>query len=715
MDVNLQRQPEDTDVRTLIDGFAKFVAKNGLEFENLTKEKHKGNPQFSFLFGGLNYQYYQQKLNEARMPQRSDQESSLEQISPQQPQDPLVNEFEQVIKPVIAQCTKDSISAGKSWILSHFQTQDECIRVSQLLLGKTKCLPGMNFYNRLHVVYLINDVLHHCIRKNNQNLRRALQQQIPHMFSNCSKGATPDNLKKLTKLVKIWRSQNYFEEGILVSLDFILAQRESELANIPVASDKEPSQQHSLPMNPFPPPQPTDPSLINIQRPPMHQHPPPHNIMPSPGPPAPPYPSGGDGPERHLMPQQGFGNPNQFNYFSQQPRFRPPPPMHPGYEMQRHPNHPIEGMQSWSHRPPFPFNPHDQYNPGPHLRPPGPPEIERYEHPNRFERPPHPGDSRYSDLNLEANDYPYIHQEPEQMCPGPRDPHRFSHPHHAPPPSHAPAYSERFPMPFQADTPPPSHFEQDMEAPPPETGDTFNIQYYDLPAGLMAPLVPLAEHSYTPLDPSLIRLPPPQQPSQRLLNAVDNFYSPPTEENPRNKKGWEAKALIDFFEAKRMAILGKSPFERIGVTGGVEGFQRFAPGNEKDKNYTESSHSSGNSPSGSRSHTPSSLSQESSHSSYTGSPPDSPIKDITDTTSDAYPTRERKPDKDGMGRELGFSSYSFHQSTRADDSELIDDKYAGVGLELRSSDIYEQYRRTKSYTYNRRPPPTKKSGYKGRK
>ena len=707
MDVNLQRQPEDHDMRTLIDGFAKFVAKNGVEFENLTKEKHKENPQFSFIFGGPFYQYYQQKLSEARHSQQTEHEYSLDQIPPQHPQDPLMDEFEQIIKPVITQCTKDSISAGKSWILSHFQTQDECIRVSQLLLSKTKLVPGMSFFDRLHIVYLINDVLHHCIRKNNQHLRRALQQQIPHIFSNCSQGTTPENLKKLTKLVKIWRSQNYFEEGILVSLDFILSQRESELANMFVP-DNEPPQQHSLPLNPFPPPQPADPSHIHLQRPPMLQHQPPHsvhNFPPSSGHLAPPYPQGGEGPDRHPMPQQAFGNsqPNQFNYFPQQPRFRPPPPMRPEFEMQRHPSHHMDGMHSWPQRHPFPYNPHDQYNHGHPLRPPGPPE--RFEHPSRFDRP-HPGDGRFSDMELEPNDYPYIHQEVEHMCPDPRTPHHFSHP------LHDPAFSERFQRPFQPDTPP-ADFNQELEPVPTCSSDSFQIQYYDLPAGLMAPLVPLEEHNYTPLDPSLIRLPSPQQPSQRLLNAVEIFYSPPTEENPRNKKGWEAKALIDFFEAKRMAILGRGPLERPGVSSEPGRFKRFAPSYEKDKNYQESSHSSGHSPSGSQ--TPSSLSHESSHSSYSGSAPGSPLRegDVVDTTSEAYPTRNRKSDR--MGEELGFSSYSFHQSTHTDDAELIDDKYAGVGLDLKPSDIYEQYRRIKSYTYNRRPPPSKKSSYKGRK
>ena len=38
------------------------MARNGSAFENMTKEKQKDNPKFSFLFGGQNYAYYKYKL-----------------------------------------------------------------------------------------------------------------------------------------------------------------------------------------------------------------------------------------------------------------------------------------------------------------------------------------------------------------------------------------------------------------------------------------------------------------------------------------------------------------------------------------------------------------------------------------------------------------------------------------------------------------------------
>lgn len=55
--------PDDPELKNIIDKLANFVSRNGLEFENVTKEKQRDNPKFSFLFGGANHHYYQYRLN----------------------------------------------------------------------------------------------------------------------------------------------------------------------------------------------------------------------------------------------------------------------------------------------------------------------------------------------------------------------------------------------------------------------------------------------------------------------------------------------------------------------------------------------------------------------------------------------------------------------------------------------------------------------------
>ncbi|KAG6541641.1 hypothetical protein Mapa_016906 [Marchantia paleacea] len=71
--------PSDTVMRKLIDGLATFVARIGPRFEALSKEKHAGNPQFSFLDAGPGHEYYIRKLWEE---QRFISEKGNEPIEP---------------------------------------------------------------------------------------------------------------------------------------------------------------------------------------------------------------------------------------------------------------------------------------------------------------------------------------------------------------------------------------------------------------------------------------------------------------------------------------------------------------------------------------------------------------------------------------------------------------------------------------------------------
>lgn len=60
------------------------------------------------------------------------------------------------------------------------------------------------------------------------------------------------------------------------------------------------------------------------------------------------------------------------------------------------------------------------------------------------------------------------------------------------------------------------------------------VPYYELPAGLMVPLIRLEDCSYKPLDPEDIRLPAPAPPSERLLQSIEAFYSLPSHDRPRD-------------------------------------------------------------------------------------------------------------------------------------------------------------------------------------
>ena len=59
---NLYLLTIDVELKNVIDKLANFVARNGPEFERMTKEKQRDNLRFSFLFGGEYFNYYQYRV-----------------------------------------------------------------------------------------------------------------------------------------------------------------------------------------------------------------------------------------------------------------------------------------------------------------------------------------------------------------------------------------------------------------------------------------------------------------------------------------------------------------------------------------------------------------------------------------------------------------------------------------------------------------------------
>ena len=74
----------------------------------------------------------------------------------------------------------------------------------------------------------------------------------------------------------------------------------------------------------------------------------------------------------------------------------------------------------------------------------------------------------------------------------------------------------------------------------------------------MVPLVKMEDSGYKPLDPKKIRLPPPTPPTERLLQALEAFYAPPSHDRPRDAEGWEMIGLYEWSKAKAAAVKKKA-------------------------------------------------------------------------------------------------------------------------------------------------------------
>ncbi|XP_036376893.1 calcium homeostasis endoplasmic reticulum protein isoform X2 [Megalops cyprinoides] len=878
--------PEDQELRNVIDKLAQFVARNGPEFEKMTMEKQKENPKFSFLFGGEFFNYYKYKLAieqqqlmckqpgqeppdgplpMAMMPpppippatpsvdeliQQSQwnlqqQEQHLhnlrqEQVTAaialameQQTQKLLVEtqldmaEFDSLLQPIIDTCTKDAISAGKNWMFNNAKSPQHCELMTRHLRNRITA-DGAHFELRLHLIYLTNDVLHHCQRKQQRDLLAALQKVVVPIYCTSFLAVEEDKQQKIARLLQLWEKNGYFDEVTIQQLqspalglgqyqasliteyaavvqpiqlafqqqiqtlksqheEFVANLKQQHTAAAAVAGQlppgdgevKPPPQGTAVTSQPgevkppmaVPPPgdydgtqaRPPDPlsaaatpsgpsDSIPANKPgwfdPQHnisawapqQPPPPFDPTQAP-PPCPPWNS-----HEGMWNEQrdpSWSGPRESGPWSGQPE--PPPAWSGQYEQPPWSSQPEQ--PPWGQRePPF------RMQRPPHFRGPFPP----HQQPPPFNQPPHPPHNfgRFPPRFMQ-DDFPPRHHFERPPYP----PHRFDYPQGdfpgelGPPPHHHP--SQRIPPPGMSEHPPwggnqhpdfgppphgfngqsphmrrqaPSHVNQDDPSLVP------NVPYFDLPAGLMAPLVKLEDHDYKPLDPKDIRLPPPMPPSDRLLAAVEAFYSPPSHDRPRNSEGWEQNGLYEFFRAKMRARRKKGQEKRSSARGSRSRSRSRSRGRSSSRSSSRSSKSSrSSSRSGSRSRSRSysrsrSRSRSGSRSSRSHSRSRSRSRsrspDKRRRTKSRSPT---PPSTSGLGAAastlppdlrlgeenkghqmlmkmgwsgsggLGAKEQGIQDPIKGGDIRDKWDQYKGVGVSL--DDPYENYRRNKSYNF----------------
>ncbi|KAK9878642.1 hypothetical protein WA026_023092 [Henosepilachna vigintioctopunctata] len=551
--MDLPQPPQDTELKNIIDKLAQFVARNGPEFEQMTKNKQKGNSKFQFLFGGEYFNYYQYKvtteqaickqqqqngnasnpnwnssvLNGSEIESLKQQQESLREqikqseqnlsaqhavlLQQQQAQveinvsksenealqieaencEIFLEDIYNILQPIIDNCTKDSISNGKSWILQHATTKEKIFCILHCLLNKV--IQGSTFQQKLHVIYLLNDLMHHCARKNSADLRGALEETVAPMFCNANIGATEEQKKKLDKLLRLWETKLNF-----LSKDLIEQMKSPVQTYQQYQADKMAKYSEEIGLLA----QQTKTTFDNYQS--QHQAYVCHALQ-------------------QIMELQ---QQKQALEQQQQQSLQTPLPS----QTQPTSNNliPLDGIQESIQQQvsqPIPIDPSDYQLPS--TNPPPPPSMAPL--------PAAPPPDNYMPPIDPSFPPPNLMQPPGSID------HHFSQPPPSffPPPGVFPDFSR-----------PPPGFMPKLE--PVEELLPTN-PYYDLPAGLIVPLIKLEDTSYKPLDPKDIRLPPPAPPSERLLAALDAFYSLPTHERPRDSEGWEKLGLYEYYKAKNNA------------------------------------------------------------------------------------------------------------------------------------------------------------------
>ena len=347
-----------------------------------------------------------------------------------------LSHFESLLQPIMETCTKDSISSGKQWMFQKGVDKDSNKLLSEYLTWRVSS-PDTNFNQKLHVIYLVNDVLHHCVRKNNSLLQAALVAVAVPMYCSAAQVAGAEEMDKLSKLIVLWQSKNkFFSDQTLEAMKnpgSSLSKYKADLADR--------------------------------------------------------FRSAVEEVERNIS--------STFSNYKQQ---------HEQYV--NHASSSIDQQQKQL----------DSL------------QQQLKEIREKFGIPESRGGSNSGGSSRKSR---------WDRTAGPGGPGGAGGPG-----------GVGVPIP-DLSRPPPGFAMGKVEQERP------SAPYFDLPAGLMVPLVKMEDSGYRALDPDCIRLPPPQPSSERLLKIVDLFYSGPSHDTPRDTEGWERLGLYEWSRDKQAAVRRK--------------------------------------------------------------------------------------------------------------------------------------------------------------
>ncbi|CAF1150714.1 unnamed protein product [Adineta steineri] len=128
-----------------------------------------------------------------------------------------MNELDRTILAIVEACTKDNISSGRNCIFNYSQTPMQAETICLYLIDRLFA-PEATSDTYLHLIYLINDVLHNCLRKGNDELRIQLSKIIVPSYCLAIDQSNDERKQKLVKLLDLWGKNKYFNDDIMEKL-----------------------------------------------------------------------------------------------------------------------------------------------------------------------------------------------------------------------------------------------------------------------------------------------------------------------------------------------------------------------------------------------------------------------------------------------------------------------------------------------------------------
>ncbi|KAI7881533.1 hypothetical protein K492DRAFT_176992 [Lichtheimia hyalospora FSU 10163] len=124
-------------------------------------------------------------------------------------------QFQSILNSLMAECSRANIEAGKSWIFDHCRQPMHMEAIADYCV--TLSYSKDSFFERLHLVYLINDVLYHSERRQVAWMKDAMIPRLANLLGQAyhASGATDDRRAKVNKVLAIWEDKRFLDASVV--------------------------------------------------------------------------------------------------------------------------------------------------------------------------------------------------------------------------------------------------------------------------------------------------------------------------------------------------------------------------------------------------------------------------------------------------------------------------------------------------------------------
>ncbi|OAD68633.1 hypothetical protein PHYBLDRAFT_188619, partial [Phycomyces blakesleeanus NRRL 1555(-)] len=129
-----------------------------------------------------------------------------------------LDDLRMILQMIMQDCSRANIEAGKTWSFEYCCHPARAEALIDFILALSLSKP--TFEERLHLLYLINDVLFHCIRRQLPWMKELILHRLVPLLRtvyHCP-GANEMTKAKVNKVMTIWGDKNFFAPNIIHSI-----------------------------------------------------------------------------------------------------------------------------------------------------------------------------------------------------------------------------------------------------------------------------------------------------------------------------------------------------------------------------------------------------------------------------------------------------------------------------------------------------------------